>query len=168
MYRQTLHDGWRLSATTGPVPSHIAGRTVPAQVPGSAHLDLLAAGLIPDPYLDRAEEELVWAHRTGWRYTLTFDALPLAPGERADLAFDGLDTVAAVELNGHLLGTTANMHRSYRFDARPALRPGANELVVSFRPALEYAEEQERELGRPHNYPHPFNTVRKTACSFGW
>ncbi|MCL2730164.1 MAG: glycoside hydrolase family 2 protein, partial [Actinomycetia bacterium] len=40
--------------------------------------------------------------------------------------------------------------------------------VVSFRPALEYAEEQERELGRPHNYPHPFNTVRKTACSFGW
>ena len=168
MLRQTLHDGWRLSATTGPIPAHIAGRSVPAQVPGSAHLDLLTAGLIPDPYLDRAEEELVWAHRAGWRYALTFDAEAPGQDERADLAFDGLDTVATIELNGHQLGSTANMHRSYRFDAREALRAGANELVVTFRSALEYAEEVERELGRPHNYPHPFNMVRKMACSFGW
>lgn len=169
MFHQTLHDGWRLSATTGEVPAHIAGRTVPAQVPGSAHLDLLAAGLIPDPYVDRAEEELAWAHRTGWRYALTFDAAAPAPDERADLAFDGLDTVATVELNGHLLGATANMHRSYRFDARQALRAGVNELVVSFRSALEYAEEAERELGYySRTYPHPFNMVRKMACSFGW
>src|SRR2546430_13252151 len=118
MFHQFLHDGWQLSASTGPIPAHIAGRTVPAQVPGSAHLDLHAAGLIPNPYLDRAEGELVWAHRTGWRYTLTFDADAPAPGERVDLAFDGLDTVATIELNGHPLGATANMHRSYRFDAR--------------------------------------------------
>ncbi|MFF3877828.1 glycoside hydrolase family 2 TIM barrel-domain containing protein [Streptomyces sp. NPDC001978] len=169
MLRQTLHDGWQLSATTGPVPAHLAGRTVPARVPGSAHLDLLAAGLIPDPYLDRAEEELAWAHRTGWRYALTFDAAAPAPDQRADLAFDGLDTVATIELNGQLLGTTANMHRSYRFDARKALRAGTNELVVSFRSALEYAEEMERRLGRRSGtYPHPFNMVRKMACSFGW
>ncbi|MGW3950477.1 glycoside hydrolase family 2 protein, partial [Streptomyces sp. NPDC004752] len=169
MFRQSLHDGWRMSATTVPIPAHIANRTVPAQVPGSAHLDLLAAGLIPDPYLDRVEQDMVWAHRTGWRYTLTFDAEPPAPDERTDLAFDGLDTVATVELNGQVLGTTANMHRSYRFDTRQALRSGANELVVSFRPALEYAQQAEGELGkRPHSYPHPFNTVRKMACSFGW
>ncbi|MGW3956436.1 glycosyl hydrolase 2 galactose-binding domain-containing protein, partial [Streptomyces sp. NPDC004752] len=166
--RQALHDGWRLSAATGPVPAHIRGEVVPAQVPGSAHLDLLAAGLIPDPYLDRAEEELAWTHRAGWRYALTFDAVAPAAGERVDLVFDGLDTVAVVELNGRQLGFTANMHRSYRFDARSALRTGANEIVVSFRSALEYAEEIAGEIGRPHNYPHPFNTVRKMACSFGW
>jgi beta-mannosidase len=168
MLRQTLHDGWRLSATSGPVPAHIAGVTVPAAVPGSAHLDLLAAGLIPDPYLDRAEAELAWAHRTGWRYTLTFEADAPASDESTALVFDGLDTVATIALNGHTLGTTANMHRSYRFDVREALRDGANELVVSFRSALEYAEEVEREIGRPHNYPHPFNMVRKMACGFGW
>lgn len=169
MVRQELHDGWQMSATTGPVPAHIANKTVPAQVPGSTHLDLLAAGLIPDPYLDRSEEELAWMHRAGWRYTLTFDAEAPALGERVDLAFDGLDTVATVELNGHALGITANMHRSYRFDAREALRTGTNELVVSFRSALEYGEEVERELERRNrNYPHPFNMVRKMACSFGW
>ncbi|NYI06760.1 glycoside hydrolase family 2 protein [Allostreptomyces psammosilenae] len=169
MIRQTLHDGWQLSTTAGPVPEHIAGRTIPAQVPGSAHLDLLAAGLIRDPYLDREEEELVWAHRTDWAYALTFDATAPAADERVDLAFDGLDTVATIELNGQVLGSTANMHRSYRFDVREALREGANDLVVRFRSALEYAEEVERQLGRrDHVYPHPFNMVRKMACSFGW
>jgi beta-mannosidase len=167
--RRTLHDGWQLSATTGPVPAHVADRTVPAHVPGSAHLDLLAAGLIPDPYLDLAEAELAWAHRTGWRYALTFEADVPATDERCDLAFDGLDTLATITLNGRRLGETANMHRSYRFDARPALRPGANELVVEFQSVLEYVEQRERDLGRySRTYPHPFSLVRKMACSFGW
>ncbi|WP_327190167.1 glycosyl hydrolase 2 galactose-binding domain-containing protein [Streptomyces xinghaiensis] len=169
MIRQTLHVGWQLTAAAGPVPADVAGRTVPARVPGSAHLDLLAAGLIPDPYLDRAEEELVWAHRTDWRYATTFEAEAARPGERVDLAFDGLDTVATIELNGRVLGRTANMHRSYRFDVREALREGANDLVVTFRSALEHAEAIEQRLGRrDHVYPHPFNMVRKMACSFGW
>ncbi|MFF8764391.1 glycoside hydrolase family 2 protein [Nocardiopsis dassonvillei] len=169
MIRHTLHDGWRLSATSGPVPENVAGRTVPAQVPGSTHLDLLAAGLIPEPYLDSNETELAWMHRAGWRYSLTFEADAVEDGERVDLAFDGLDTVATVELNGTVLGTTANMHRGYRFDVRDTLRAGANELVVVFRSALEYAEEVRGELGeRPHTNTHPYNMVRKMACSFGW
>ncbi|MEU1900006.1 glycoside hydrolase family 2 protein [Nocardiopsis dassonvillei] len=169
MIRHTLHDGWRLSATSGPVPENVAGRTVHAQVPGSTHLDLLAAGLIPEPYLDSNETELAWMHRAGWRYSLTFEADAVEDGERVDLAFDGLDTVATVELNGTVLGTTANMHRGYRFDVRDTLRAGANELVVVFRSALEYAEEVRGELGeRPHTNTHPYNMVRKMACSFGW
>ncbi len=169
MNRRTLHDGWRLSATRGPVPEHIAGRSVPAQVPGSTHLDLLAAGLIPEPYMDTNENELAWMHRVHWRYSLTFEAEAPAPDERVDLAFDGLDTVATVELNGTELGTTANMHRSHRFDVRGTLRAGTNELVVSFRSALEYAEEMREHLGaRPHVNTHPYNMVRKMACSFGW
>lgn len=169
MIRRTLHDGWQLTSTTGAVPEDVAGRSVPAQVPGSTHLDLLAAGLIPEPYLDTNETELAWLHRVGWRYTLAFDAEAPASGEQADLAFDGLDTVATVELNGVPLGTTANMHRGYRFAVGGVLRDGSNELTVSFRPALEYAEEVREELGaRPHTNTHPYNMVRKMACSFGW
>ncbi|MEE2039818.1 glycoside hydrolase family 2 protein [Nocardiopsis sp. CT-R113] len=169
MIRRTLHDGWLLTSTTGNVPEQIAGRSVPAQVPGSTHLDLLAAGLIPDPYLDSNETELAWTHRVGWRYSLTFDAEQASASEHVDLAFDGLDTVATVELNGVTLGSTANMHRGYRFPVGGVLRDGANDLTVSFRPALEYAEEVRDELGaRPHTNTHPYNMVRKMACSFGW
>ncbi|MDT0268426.1 glycoside hydrolase family 2 protein [Streptomyces sp. DSM 44915] len=169
MIRHALHDGWQLTAVAGPVPEHIAGRTVPAEVPGSAHLDLLAAGLIGEPYLDRAEEELVWAHRTDWRYATTVAAPAAAADERVDLVFDGLDTVATVEWAGRTLGSTANMFRSYRFDVRELLDGGPAELSVTFRSALAFAEEAEARIGyRPRAYPHPMNAIRKMACSFGW
>ncbi|SER14939.1 beta-mannosidase [Lentzea xinjiangensis] len=169
MIRQYLHDGWQLTATTAEVPDNVRGRTVPATVPGSTHLDLLASGLITDPFLDQAEAELTWMHRADWRYDTSFLAAAVAPGERVDLVFDGLDTVAAVELNGHLAGRTANMHRGYRFDVRRFLVDGANELAVSFSSALTHAEETQAALGRrAHVNAHPFNMIRKMACSFGW
>ncbi|MQS10323.1 glycosyl hydrolase 2 galactose-binding domain-containing protein, partial [Streptomyces alkaliphilus] len=161
MKRTTLHDGWRLTVEGDGVPGDLAGRTVPAAVPGSSHLDLLAAGLIPDPYLDLNETALRWTHRAHWRYTTTFEAEPVAPGERVDLVFDGLDTVAEVLLNGDPVARSVNMHRSLRVDLRDRLapaaaggRPGTNDLVVALGSALEYAEGIEKELGaRPRAYP---------------
>ena len=166
---ETIHEGWALEATRGPVPSGIAGRSVPATVPGSAHTDLLAAGLIPDPYLGTNEAELVWAHRTDWRWTTTFPAAPAADGERVDLVLQGLDTVATVTLNGRVVAETANQHRSYRVDVGSALA-AENTLTVDVRSALEYGEEQSRthEQRPGGGSPHPYNMVRKMACSFGW
>ncbi|GAA4975605.1 glycoside hydrolase family 2 protein [Actinoplanes utahensis] len=169
MLRTDLHDGWTVRATGGPVPAGIAGQALPAIVPGTVHTDLLAAGLIPDPYLGTNETALAWFHRTSWRYDTTVSAAPAAPGERVDLVFDGLDTVATIELDGVEIGRTANMHRGYRFDVRELLHDGPMPLTVHFASALEYAEQVERQVGsRPRPYPHPFNAVRKMACSFGW
>jgi len=170
-----VHDGWTLRGVGGPLPENVVGQVIPATVPGSTHPDLLAAGLIPDPYLDLNEDALVWAHRASWRYETAVATVPPADDERVDLVFHGLDTVATVRMDGALLGLTKNMHRSYRFDLRAVLaRPGidadgAHHLTVDFRSALEYAEEVEDELGeRAHTNQHPFNMVRKMACSFGW
>ena len=172
MISETLHDGWTLRATDGPVPDTVRGLTVPAEVPGSAHTDLLTAGLVPDPYLDLKERELEWMHRTSWRYETTFLTRPAGLHEQIDLAFEGIDTIATVTLNGTEIGRTANQHRSYRFDVTGLLHPNVHEpnhLVVDLRPAIEYAEEQSEALVlRPRAYDHPFNMVRKMACSFGW
>jgi beta-mannosidase len=166
---ETLHDGWRLRAVGGPVPAFLVGREVPAVVPGSTHLDLLAAGLIPEPYLDRNEAALTWLHRVDWQYATVFQAPAPRPGERVELVFDGIDTIATVELNGDVLGHAANMHRGYRFDASESLRDGANDLTVTLRSALAHAEQMEAQLGwRQRAYPHPYNAIRKMACSFGW
>ena len=169
MNRTTLHDGWTLRAAGGPVPDHIAGRTIDAQVPGTAHTDLLTAGLIEDPYVDLGENELVWAHRAQWLYATTFAAQPAADDERVDLVFDGLDTIAEISMDGALIGSTANMHRGYRFDVRSRLTGEEQALTVLFRSALETAEAERERLGaRPGAYAHPLNMVRKMACSFGW
>lgn len=169
MLVQELHSGWTVRNLSGDVPSHIAGVVIPAHVPGNVHTDLLDAGLINDPYIGMEESELTWLHRTSWAYQTTFAAGAARPGEYIDLAFDGLDTIARVVLNGNEVARTYNQHRSYRFDVTDVIEEGDNTLVVEFSSALEYAWEQASSLVlRPRAYDHPFNMVRKMACSFGW
>ncbi|MEU5828603.1 glycoside hydrolase family 2 protein [Micromonospora tulbaghiae] len=167
--RTLLHEGWTLRAEPGPaVPPEIAGTAVPATVPGCVHTDLLAAGLIPDPYLDDNENRLTWIGRTGWVYETTFAWQP-GDEDRIDLVCAGLDTVATVTLNGVEVGRTENQHRSYRFDVRALLRPDTNTLAVRFASPYRYAEAHRDRLGdRPNAYPEPFHFIRKTACNFGW
>ncbi|GAA0404949.1 glycoside hydrolase family 2 protein [Microbispora corallina] len=163
-----LHEGWTVTAvsSTGQLRPVVAG--VPAAVPGCVHTDLLAAGLIEDPYVDDNETRLTWIGRTAWSYetVFTWDG---TDDERADLVCEGLDTAATVTLNGVELGRTANMHRSYRFSVRHLLREGDNTLKVLFEPPYEYAEARRAALGdRPGAYEQPFPFIRKMACNFGW
>jgi beta-mannosidase len=160
-----LDAGWTLTPLTEvPLPA----QPVPATVPGCVHTDLLAAGLIPEPYLDDNETRLSWIGRADWAYETTF-AWSAADADRVELVCAGLDTIATLELNGTELGRTENMHREYRFDLRAALAEGDNTLRVRFDSAYRYALARREELGeRPNAYDEPFNFIRKMACNFGW
>jgi beta-mannosidase len=162
-----LSEGWTLRLAGGPAPEEIADVRVPARVPGCVHADLLEAGLIADPYRDFNELDVAWIGRADWSYETTVAAV--AGGfERADLVFDGLDTVARVSLGGTELGTTRNMHRSYRFDVTGRLAEDSV-LSVDFTSAYTEAEGLRDLLGaRPNAYEEPYNYIRKMACSFGW
>ncbi|MFF6823542.1 glycoside hydrolase family 2 protein [Streptomyces longwoodensis] len=143
------------------------GARLPAQVPGCVHTDLLAAGVIPDPYLGLNELDVAWVGRRAWTYSR-----PLYPRdtesdghERTDLVFDGLDTAAVITVDGRELGRTRNMHRRYRFDVTGA----AGTLDVRFASAYDEADAVRELTGeRPNVYPEPFQYIRKMACSFGW
>ncbi|XVQ85740.1 glycosyl hydrolase 2 galactose-binding domain-containing protein [Microbispora siamensis] len=167
-----LHDGWTVTAvsSTGQLRPVVAG--LPAAVPGCVHTDLLAAGLIEDPYLDDNEDRLTWIGRTAWSYETTFTwefAQDGTDDDRADLVCAGLDTAATLVLNGIEIGATANMHRSYRFPVRHLLRAGENTLRILFDPPYAYAEAQKAALGdRPGAYAEPYQFIRKMACNFGW
>jgi beta-mannosidase len=178
MLRTELRTGWTVQAIGGDRSGLVRG-SYPAEVPGCVHTDLMAAGVIPDPYLDGNEAALRWMHAIDWRYVavLNSDDLalqPAGPGERVDLIFDGIDTIGTVRLGGGAetveLGRTYNMHRSYRFDISPHLTGDSLELEVDLHSATRYAEAERRRLGdRPSAYPSaPFNFIRKMACSFGW
>src|SRR5689334_375656 len=83
---------------------------LPAQVPGGVHTDLLAAGLIPDPFVGDNEKRVQWVAERDWEYSRTFAVTPaLLAEENVDLVCDGLDTLVAIWLNGEQLGATANM-----------------------------------------------------------
>ncbi|MEU2281072.1 glycoside hydrolase family 2 protein [Streptomyces sp. NPDC013178] len=149
-----LGEGWGLCHEDG---------VLPARVPGCVHTDLLAAGLVPDPFIGTNEHEVAWVGEREWTYTsrLTSDTAH----ERTDLVFDGLDTAAEITLDGESLGRTRNMHRAHRFDVTGR----AGELRVRFLPAHEEAEAVRQMTGdRPNVYPAPSQYIRKMACSFGW
>ncbi|MFF8632851.1 glycoside hydrolase family 2 protein [Streptomyces pilosus] len=153
-----LTDGWILRHPDG------TGDAFPASVPGCVHTDLLAAGLIPDPFLGRNETEVAWVGRRDWTYETELRAGPGAY-EQTDLVFDGLDTVAEILLDGRPLGRVRNMHRSYRFDVTGL----SGRLAVRFAPAHAEAEAVRGRLGeRPGAYAEPYQYLRKMACSFGW
>ncbi|WP_328409760.1 glycoside hydrolase family 2 protein [Streptomyces violaceus] len=152
-----LGDGWILRHESDPLP---------ASVPGCVHTDLMAAGVIPDPFLGQGESEVAWVGRRDWTYEreLTGSSASSAQ-EQTDLVFDGLDTIAEISLDGRLLGTVRNMHRSYRFDVTGL----SGLLSVRFVSAYAEAEAVRGRLGeRPAAYAEPYQYLRKMACSFGW
>ena len=166
--RTPLHDGWllELEGHGDHLPPGIPA-SVPATVPGCVHLDLLAAELIDDPYVDRNELAVQWVGESAWTYRLEFDAEP--DDRRTDLVFDGIDGFATVTLNETMLGRAENQHRTYRFDVSGLLDPSGNELVIAFDAPAPYAAAVRDRIGDlPNPFGTPFNFVRKMACNFGW
>ena len=82
--RRDLHEDWALTVVDGPIPFPV--RDLPATVPGTFLTDLLEAGLIPDPYLDRNEHELAWSGECDllYRTAFTLDEVPAGRGEHHD------------------------------------------------------------------------------------
>ena len=130
---QSLDSGWEFRALSASDHPEVA-TWHPATVPGVVQTDLLQAKLIPDPFYGDNESRLQWIGLTDWEYRATFrvNAATLAR-QHVELVFDGLDTYAQVELNGKPLLAADNMFRTWRVDAKPLLRSGANQLRVVFR-----------------------------------
>lgn len=168
-----LHDGWQLAEA----PEGLDGAALaalpdeawlPAAVPGTAHGALLAAGRIPEPFYGCNEAEVRWVAERRWVWRLAFEA-----GERAaqeDLLFEGLDTYCTVWLNGELLLSSDNMFVPHRVPVRERLRPGCNQLLLCFEPALARAREVEAVHGKRAlwNGDSARLHVRKAQYHFGW
>ena len=164
MMTQSLSGDWQFRQ---------AGATdwLPATVPGGVHTDLLNQDCIPDPFAGDNEKRVQWVAEADWEYRRRFVVDPdLAAESHVWLVCDGLDTLATVTLNGHLLGKTDNMFRQYRWDVKELLRPGDSHLSIIFASAVEHitAKQAIRPLpgvsqaipGGPH--------LRKAPCQFGW
>ena len=105
----------------------------PAQVPGTVHTDLMANGLIDDPYMGLNERSVQWVDKEDWIYRTSFDvAEDVWASGNIDLVFEGLDTYADVYLNDSLILKADNMFRGWRVAVKDLLREKDNELKVHF------------------------------------
>ena len=122
-----IHSGWQFREV---------GKTdwYNATVPGCVHTDLLTNKLIDDPFYRDNEKKQQWIGKTDWEYRTTFKVTPQTLArENVELVFEGLDTYANVFLNEQLVLNADNMFRTWRVNAKSALKPGENTLRIVFR-----------------------------------
>ncbi|MGD0610431.1 MAG: glycoside hydrolase family 2 protein [Anaerolineales bacterium] len=163
MHRQALTGRWQFRQTG-------TKRWLVGTVPGGVHTDLLALGRIPDPFVGDNEKKVQWVAESDWEYRRIFiaDKLVLRE-ERLFLVCDGLDTLAEVWLNGHLLGRTDNMFRRWSWEVTRVLRAEKNDLHLLFRSPLAYirSRQLEKPLQGGGDLPGgPY--LRKAPYQWGW
>jgi beta-mannosidase len=145
---------------------------LPAKVPGGVHLDLLANGRIPDPFVGDNEKRVAWVAEADWEYRLRFNcSTELLMQKKILLVCDGLDTLATVRLNDHELGHTENMFRRYEWEVKPLLlSDDKNELTISLASSVKFITQKQMIRGMmspSHSIPGgPY--LRKAPCQFGW
>ncbi|MCL2560866.1 MAG: glycoside hydrolase family 2 protein [Rikenellaceae bacterium] len=131
--RTTLHDGWEFRQARG-------HNWYPATVPGVVHTDLMANGIIEDPFMRLGERAVQWVDKEDWIYRTTFDMdAATFDMENITLIFKGLDTYADVTLNDSLIVNADNMFREWSADVKGLLKPTGNELQIHFHSPIRIA-----------------------------
>jgi beta-mannosidase len=144
---------------------------LPAKVPGSVYNDLLTHHKMEDPYWRDNEDKTLAIIEDDFEYTAEFEPkASLFDCDTILLHCDGLDTIADIYINEHLLAKTDNMHRVWEFDLKEKLLRGKNSIRILFHSPTKYIREKEKKIkcdGSPHGlagFPH----IRKAHCMFGW
>ena len=165
MQKISLNGAWSLKIPNSEYP------VVSAAVPGSVYHDLLTNGLIEDPFYRDNEMKALAIMDHDFHYSRTFcvDA-DLLCCDAILLHCDGLDTVAAVYLNGQAVGTADNMHRTWEFDIKPYLTEGENFLEVRLSSPTKYIAQFDSESGAKmmRDSMRGASYLRKAHCMFGW
>ena len=117
--------------------------------PSVVHMELLAAGLIPDYNIGENERLMQWAGHVDWEYRAVFPTPETKDRRQLDLVLEGLDTFATVYLNGAEVLKSDNMFIPARLPVREALRPAGEEntLRIVFESAIKAATALEEQHG---------------------
>ena len=156
---------------------------LPASVPGTVHTDLMANGLIEDPFYRLNERKVQWVDKKDWVYQCSFEVSPDEfERQHHELRFEGLDTYASVYVNDIRVLHSNNMHRTYTVDVKEHLLEGTNTLRIRLESpikkgvelydALDYtipvSANDQAETGEVPGGKRVNVFTRKAAYHYGW
>jgi len=154
-----------------------------ATVPGCVHTDLMANGLIDDPFYRLNEHNVQWIDKVNWIYKTEFDIdSSILSKEFIVLNFEGLDTFAEVNLNGKDILRSDNMFRTWKVDIKANLVEGANRMEIRFLSPIQQGINIYEKLdyhvpcsgndlasiGKVEGNKMVSNLMRKAPYHFGW
>lgn len=125
--------------------------SVPAHLPSQAHLDLLAANVIGDPYFDLNDFNLRWIAWSNWTYTSAPISGLSSNASSTWLLFNGLDSFATISFCGKHVASTNNQFRQWWFDVSDILGSCSEQdrvLSINFGSAPKIANQIANEPGQ--------------------
>jgi len=153
-----LGQEWRMRRAYAPDTRDVHGWH-PATVPGSVVADLVAAGEVADPRVDRNSRHCEWVADRTWVYRRHVALTEPLDGRRVVLHFEGIDHAAEVFYNGEPVGAHEGMFTPAEFDVTAALTSDDNVVSVVLAPA-------------PANQPQVGDSAlvatTKSRMTYGW
>lgn len=144
-------------------------KKIEARVPGNVELDMMKANILPDLELGTNVFEARKYETYQWWYKKVINLSELSSEKRTFLVFDGIDCIASIWLNGHLIGNADNMFIQHRFDVTDVLKKGENSLFVQIRSAVIEARKGEIvAFQRSFDSNWESLSIRKAAHMYGW
>ncbi|UOQ85042.1 beta-mannosidase [Gracilibacillus salinarum] len=145
--------------------------TYAVTLPASVMATLFDANVIEDPFY-RDNEDLakeIASKDYLFRKEFNIDREQLA-FQHISFMFHGIDTIAAIMLNGQTLLETDNMHRTYEVDIKPYLQEGENVLEVYLYSPISYITEMQQKdpLAGVDHAMEGYQHLRKAHSMFGW
>jgi len=139
---------------------------------GSVLSDMLAEGLIDDPYWRDNEYKTRELFTSDYVYEKQFvlTSEDISSSGIA-LVFEGLDTLADIRLNGECVGFSNDMHRCYRFPVKHMLVVGENRLEVTLKSPLNFIRDEDSKNDIAYASTgclHGNAALRKAHYMFGW
>ncbi len=121
------------------------GQWYPATVPGFIHTDLMANGIIPDPFYGTNEDSVRWVGDSVWIYQTTIPKMQLPEGNTIWLVFEGLAGQAIILVNHELFEVADNMFCQYEFPITRSLmdmNDSVLSIIIEFWPVTPYKYSQ--------------------------
>lgn len=174
MIMQEINEGWTYAQVDG---THKGSATIP----GTIHTDLLANGVIEDPFFRTNERDQQWIDKEDWVYETKFTVSD-AEYSKSNMLLDfkGLDTYADVFLNNKQILSADNMFINWKVDVKGKAQLGENTLRILFHSPIKkgLALLEQSEYGYPANNDQSENGgigdkkvsifTRKAGYHYGW
>ncbi len=167
IFGKAAEPGWKLqraSLVSGggeqiSSPGYDDSLWLPAVVPGTVLYSYIAAGAVPDPAIADNNQQISESFfNSDFWYRWTPDnaevsrllgSLDRKKGDRAVIAFDGINWKAEVYVNGRFAGDIAGAFKRARFDVTDLLRDADNAVAVRIIKNAHYGAAKEKNAESP-------------------
>ncbi|UVI27736.1 glycoside hydrolase family 2 protein [Paenibacillus spongiae] len=145
-------------------------QSVAGKVPGNVELDLVEAGLLPDPYVGENIYELRQYETYEWWYERELQVDEPIGSRRVELVFHGVDCMATYWLDNERIGQSDNMLIEHRFDVSGRIKQGQkHKLTVRIQSAvIEAMSKRYDPSSRAMQTNYEQLWIRKAPHMYGW